>query len=118
MQVIIIDTTGSVSDDQVASGTLFADDLMSKIDIRYEAVCLAYCGNFDNHEIDRDPLIKLSDSFRASDPQCVIHYITDGFITDAEVEAVDHIYMFENNVLYLEAAKGKLRGLVPVISGD
>ena len=124
MQIIIIDTTGSISDEQLKAGTWFANELMSEMDNRMDIVCTAYCGNFDAQKVNSLALEDFTKNFRLAYPNCVIDLITDGFLIDTEIAAVDHIYVYENclpihNQWFDKIDFGdKLRGVVPVSIGD
>jgi|ERR1700684_2616472 hypothetical protein len=96
MQIFIIDTTGSVSSEQIEAGTRFAQKLIGKIDVATEITCLVHCGNFDSKTPRRFLLENLTNNFRSMDPECVITYITDGFLTESQTAAVDNIYLFQD----------------------
>jgi hypothetical protein len=93
MQVIIVDMTGSISKEQAEAGTLFANQLMSSIDKWKEPTCLLYYGNFDG---DKPVYLeRIVAGLRAAN-DCVVHLITDGFLTQSELDAVDRVYLYDD----------------------
>jgi hypothetical protein len=115
MQIIIIDTTGSISSKQIEAASEYAAKILSdlKIDIRYEIVCQVFCGNFDDGQALRYPVADLAVSFRQFNKDCVIHFITDGIMMPEEIASVDKIYLHDGVYDWLDNVKLKLCGIVP-----
>lgn len=89
MKFIIIDTSGSVSDEELKAGKLFAQSLMK--DERAETYFVVFWSNLDYPFLD-----DLTARIRKMYTNCTISFITDGILPAEEMVNIDQIYIYED----------------------
>jgi len=119
MKVIIIDNSGSVSDQQLDAGSAYFaekfDDILSFDSGKETIVHVLW------NSVERISLSDLARGFRSMDTHCIIHLITDGFIVDEDIQLIDHIYVYEdvaNSNSISDVVRAKMAGIIPVAYGN
>lgn len=116
MHVVIIDASGSVDDELLDAGTEFYKELLNEECPfnRTESCSVLVWTNVDRHG-HRLPLERAIGAYRQMNPHCVIHFITDGYVTDEEVSHVDRLYVYEPTAhSMLHVSRRRVMALVPV----
>lgn len=116
MHAIIIDATGSISEEQLDAGTAYYCDILNKeCPWNDRTACSVFVWtNVDRHG-HRTSLQDVVKMYRSLNPDCVIHFITDGYVTEEEVSHINHIYVYEDCAeSAMQHLKRRVSALVPV----
>lgn len=114
MHIFILDSTGSVTDEQLNAGTQYCCNILNDTGAadRRDSYSTFVWNNTDKLRL-RDVV----DAYRYLREGCTIHLITDGVLGDYDVFGVDHIYVYDDckeMLKFSTLVRSKFKDWVPV----